>query len=104
MAIVVLPEGEEDQPALVLLDRILRFSRGVDPGMPAAPGVAGGRVLVPEVALPGDDPGAELEEPPGDVDITGLIHGVDRQRGIPAAPQRQRNTGGTGGCGAGWGA
>src|SRR5207245_3348751 len=81
MAIIVLPEGEEDQAGLVLLDRVLRLAGGIDPGMPAAARIARRRVLVAEIAILGHDPRAELEEPPGYVDIAGLVHGVDGERG-----------------------
>src|SRR2546428_8168690 len=82
MAVVVLPEGEEHQPGLVFLDRVLWLAGGVDPGMPAAARVARRRVLVAEVAFFGHDPRAELEEAPGNVDVAGLVHGGHGERGV----------------------
>src|SRR5207248_10952597 len=82
MAIVVLPEGEENQAGLVLLNRVLRLAGGIHPRMPAAARIARRRVLVAEVAVLGHDPRAELEEAPGYVDVAGLVHGVDGQRGV----------------------
>src|SRR5439155_13543832 len=83
MAVVVLPQREENQPRLVLLDRILRFAAGIHPWMPAAARIAGRRVFVPEVSLPRDDPGAELEEAPRQVDVPGLVHRIDGEGGVP---------------------
>src|SRR5437764_14516147 len=77
MPVVVLPERKENQPCLVLLDRILRFAGGIHPGMPAAAGITGRRVFVPEVSLSGDDPGAELEEASWQVNGPGLAPGID---------------------------
>ena len=82
MAVIVLPERKEHQPGLVFLDRVLRLSGGIDPGVPAASRVAGWGVFVPKVALLGDDARAELEESARNVDVPRLVHGVDRQGGV----------------------
>src|SRR5207237_3766141 len=77
-----LPQCEEDQSRLVLLDRVLRFAGWIHPRMPAATRIASRRVLVPKVALPGDDSGAELEEAPRQVDVASLVHGINGEGGV----------------------
>ena len=83
VGLVVVPEAEQDQAGLVLLDRVLRVAGLVDPRVPAAARLAGGRVLVAEVTFLGEQPGAEGEELARHFHVSRLVHRVGDHRAVP---------------------